>query len=83
MVPLCFAWASRKVTGAQTVAITCCQMSACVGGLAGPVLTGAIADNIGLMPAIALAGMLVAQGVMPMFLEKITRREGEFATSEG
>jgi fucose permease len=68
IIPLSFAWAARSLQYSSTAAITCCQLAACAGGLLGPMLTGTLADTIGLSPALAIAGALVAQGVFPIVM---------------
>lgn len=66
IVPLGIAWATRGLKQSTASAITCCQLACCAGGLLGPFVTGTLADTIGLPWAIAIAGVIVAQGVFPI-----------------
>lgn len=83
VVPLCFAWATRSLKHSATAAITTCQLSACAGGLLGPMLTGTLADNLGLAAALAIAAALVAQGVFPIGMSLLAVNHHNGPVNEG
>lgn len=66
MVPLAFAIAAKRMPHARNSAMTICQMSACAGGIYGPLIAGQVGDSASLNLALMFGFATVAIAVIPL-----------------